>query len=688
MMRDEAREEEMLGVDSTEHRTSEHVDLYQEMSQIRAEWLQFISTGNTGLVRSLRPEVLSSWKRSYEGGIDPSYLRAAVLSKKELSERLETNRPLIHIASPLLEAFVSSIKGSDFRVDLIDRDLFILMQFGESNVLQASARRGSSVAVSRAESEVGTNAICLASLLQSPMQLVGPEHYNSCLQQLTCSAAPLFDADHEFIGVINVAGPCEKVQLHTLGMTVALSKAIELSYLQHRVMKEKELAYQYIESIVDSISEGLIALNDEGLISVINQRASKILDLRQNEVLGRSAEELFGQDSTIFNTSYSRESHIERELVFTQKNKRKVVIGNCIPVSASDGTKSVVSVFKELSRARGFVKNVVGFKAYFTFDDLLGKSASFLNALNLAKHAAPLPSNILLLGESGTGKELLAHAIHNASHVRNGPFIGINCGAIPMGLIESELFGYEGGAFTGAKREGQPGKLELAEDGSLFLDEIDSMPVATQATLLRVLQNRRFTRVGGTSEIIFNARILVASNKDLWEEVRQGNFRKDLFYRINVITIEIPRLRDRKEDIYELARQFTTKLSERLDFTFTLSDDSLEIMAEHSWPGNVRELENVIERCAVMAYSRGSQCIDRSDLLTYAGFHRTTDSEAPLEDDKNISLDYLERRTILKTLSETGNNISDTARKLGVTRNTVYNKIRKYKIPVNKSNRN
>lgn len=677
----------MLSVYSAGHVASDRSDLHEELARIKADWLQFISTGNTNLVRSLRPEVLSSWKRSYEWGLDPSHLRATVLTPGELADRLAANRLLIDVASPLLEAFVSSIQGSDFRVDLIDRDLFILMQFGEASVLQVTAHRGSSVAVSRAESEAGTNAICLAAILRRPIQLVGPEHYNSHLHKLTCSAAPLSDADNEFIGVINVAGPCEKVQLHTLGMTVALSKAIELSYLQHQVMKEKELAYKYIESIVDSISEGLIALNDEGLISVLNQKASQILDLRQNEVLGRSAEELFGPDSTIFNTSYSRESHIERELVFTHNNKRKVVIGNCIPVSASDGTRSVVSVFKEVSRARGFVKNVVGFRAYFTFGDLLGNSESFVNALNLAQHAAPLPSNILLLGESGTGKELFAQAIHNASQVKNGPFIGINCGAIPTGLIESELFGYDGGAFTGAKREGQPGKLELAEDGTLFLDEIDSMPVATQTTLLRVLQNRRFTRVGGTSEIVFNARILVASNKDLWEEVREGNFRRDLFYRINVITIEIPPLRDRKEDIYELARQFTTKVSERFDFTFTLSDDALELMAEHSWPGNVRELENVIERCAVMAYSRGSQCIDRSVLLSYAGFHRAIEAEPRHEDDGNMSLDHLERRTILRILSETGNNISDTARKLGVTRNTVYNKIRKYKIPIVKEHR-
>jgi len=662
--------------------------VYERILNIQSEWQRFISTGSTANILSIRPEVLSSWKRSYERGIDPYHIRTATITPEELARRLESNRTLLEVSIPLLEAFGSNIEGSDFRVDLIDSDLFILKQFGEKKVLETAAGCGSTPGVSRAESQTGTNAICLAAILRRPIQLVGPEHYNERLQQLTCSATPLVDNEGKLLGVLNLAGPYERVQLHTLGMTVALGRAIELSYLQAHLLNEKELAHKYIESIVDSISDGLVALNEKSRISVLNKNAGKILDLRRNDVIDHSAEEFFDPDSTIIQTLKSGEAHVDKELVFSRNNKRKMVIGTCLPVSIKEGTKSVLCVFKELSRARGFVKNLAGFKAYFTLDDLKGKSTNFINAINFARHTAPLPSNILLLGESGTGKELFAQGIHNASQAKNGPFIAINCGAIPAGLIESELFGYEGGAFTGARREGQQGKLELAEDGTLFLDDIDCMPVGTQVTLLRILQNRCFTRIGGTHEILFNARIIVASNKDLWKEVRDGSFRKDLFYRINVITIEIPPLRERKEDIYELGKEFTRRWTDKLGATLILSNKALAMMVNYPWPGNVRELENVIERCAIIAHSRGSTQIEERDLLTYQGFHLSDDTK---EDPSGIagvaSLDQMERETILRILSSMNNNISAAAKKLGVTRGTLYNKMRKYNIPFKASQR-
>jgi transcriptional regulator with PAS, ATPase and Fis domain len=378
---------------------------------------------------------------------------------------------------------------------------------------------------------------------------------------------------------------------------------------------------------------------------------------------------------------------LNKELVFGSKNRQKIVIGNVVPVTSQDRVNGVLAVFKKLSQARGFVKNLAGFKAYFNFEDLIGNGPRFTQVVNLARQAAALPSNILILGESGTGKEMFAQAIHNASGVSNGPFVGINCAAIPAELIESELFGYEGGAFTGAKREGQPGKFQLAEGGTLFLDEVNAMSVTMQAKLLRVVQNRSFTRIGGRCEIPLKARIIAASNSDLWEDVQHGSFREDLYYRLNVITIEIPPLRERREDLDHLIDYFCRKHSQRLNLDFTITERALDYFKAYHWPGNVRELENVLERCAVLAFSRSSNCIEDQDVLSYPGIKKTFAAEfSPparvLPPPAAENLDTVEKMAVEDVLRKTKGNISRAAEKLGITRKTLYRKIRKYQITV------
>ncbi|MHB1043196.1 MAG: sigma-54-dependent Fis family transcriptional regulator [Eubacteriales bacterium] len=654
------------------------------LSRLKESWETFVTTGKMDAVKFIRPEVLSSWKRSMKRNIDPHKLYPVSLTPRNLKSRLEKNKELIDIASPFLEALVSNLEGSGFRVDLLDRDLYIIKQFGEPAVLETALKQGSSPGASRSEQATGTNAINLAAAMGRPVQLVGPEHYSTQLHFWTCSATPLIDDEGKLLGVVNVAGHYLKVHQHTLGMTIALGKAIEFSWRQNLLRKEKELANKYIESIMDSIFDGLLALDGQGRITFMNRTAGELMDVRPNEVLNRPADEVLGHQPKIIEALKTGETFLNTELVFKSKKGQQIVIGNVVPVTDGGRVNGVLAVFKKLSHARGFVKNLAGFKAYFNFDDLKGSGPRFTQVVNLARQAAALPSNIIILGESGTGKEMFAQAIHNAGSVSSGPFVGINCAAIPAELIESELFGYEGGAFTGARREGQPGKFQLAEGGTLFLDEVVAMSMTVQAKLLRVLQNRSFTRIGGAYEISLKARIIAASNRDLWDEVQQGNFREDLFYRLNVITIEIPPLRERKEDLAGLIEHFCLKHSKRLNFKFTVSKRVLEILKEYHWPGNVRELENVIERCAVLAHSRSSSSIEEQDALSYPGIRKTlgtgglSSGEAlPVVADK---LETLERQAIEVVLKQTDGNISRAADKLGITRKTLYRKIQKYGI--------
>jgi len=656
----------------------------RKLLAIRQDWEYFVTHGRISDNGVVRVEVLSSWQRCRDRGIDPFNSHSSSLTSKALKARLKENRGFLDIAVPLLEALVESIKGSGFRVDLFDKDLYLLVQYGDKDVLRISETRGSFVGVCRNEASSGTNAINLAALLGKPVQLVGPEHYNEQLHYWTCSAAPVFSSEGEMLGVINIAGQLGLRHQHTLGMVMFLAKAIEYSLRQRKLTAEVETANKYIRGIIESMTEGLMVVDEKGQISLINKVASVLLNLDPTNVVGAPIEEVLGPGNPFSGVHRRGEPLVDREIVMDLSGKRRTLVGTIRSVENESGVKGVVGVFRSINTAKGFIKNLTGLKAHFTFEDLIGESDGFKRAVQLAQQAAQLPSNILLQGESGTGKELFAQAIHNASPYCDGPFVALNCAAIPSELIESELFGYEGGAFTGARKEGRPGKFELAEGGTLFLDEISSMPLNMQAKLLRALQNKSIMRVGGLVEIPFSARIVAATNQDLWSEVRLNNFREDLFYRINVVSIFIPPLRERREDIPLLVNHLCAKHGNRLKVELSCSEEAMGLLLSYNWPGNVRELENVIERSAVMAISRGSYRIEKQDIVNYPGIREHTsfqqDPRCMTDVPANGVLSQIERDAIINALRATGGNVSKAAKVLGIPRNTLYRKMSRYRI--------
>ncbi|MDA8235978.1 MAG: sigma-54-dependent Fis family transcriptional regulator [Clostridia bacterium] len=326
------------------------------------------------------------------------------------------------------------------------------------------------------------------------------------------------------------------------------------------------------------------------------------------------------------------------------------------------------------------VNRLVGAKARFTFDDSIGECEVFQQAVFLARCGAASSSTILLQGESGTGKELFAQAIHNAGKRANGPFIAVNCGAIPRELIESELFGYEEGAFTGARRGGCPGKFELASGGTIFLDEIGDMPLDLQVILLRVLQEKVLTRLGGRKVIPVDVRVIAATHRDLKSEIKKGQFREDLFYRLDIFTINVPPLRERQEDIPLLAGYFVRKIGRQLGKPFMeISPQALISLTNYVWPGNVRELENALERAINVAPGDQIMVEHLPENLAFV-----IKSQLPTETGltKLYSLQEIEYQTIIYTLSTLKKNIAQAARVLGVSRNTLYKKIQQYQIEI------
>lgn len=660
---------------------NDHKNYIKYLNQIRSEWEHFTSIGSIKNTTCLRQEVLHSWKRSYKKGVNPYNLNLKTLKSQDFNKKLEKNRILIEVASPFLQEFISNYQNSEIRIDLLDQDLCILKQFGGDEIMNITKNQGMSIGTSRQESITGTNAINLSSFLRKPVHLDGSEHYNEKFHYWMCSATPLYNnISKELIGVLNVAGNYYITQKETFGLVIALSKTIENFFNKYTFFLKNIDNINLLESLSTFIPDGLIIINNSGIITLFNYKASIILQLDPEDVINKNFKEVFGPSSTIFESFHSKSELYNKEIIFNIHHRTINVMGHIILIKNKE-INYLLYLNEMVDNQQTNTR--ISFTAFFRFRDIIGNNPVLKETIKLSKTVAQTDSNILILGESGTGKELFAQSIHNASKMKNGPFVGLNCSALPSNLLESELYGYEDGSFTGSKKGGKIGKLQLAENGTLFLDEICTLPFQLQSKLLRALQNRSFISIGGTKELFFNARIITASNKDLWEEVLTGNFREDLFFRLNVISLEIPPLRKRIEDIPELVNYILKRLSKQFHLEINITPKAIHRMMDYTWPGNIRELENFIERCVIILKSKGDYIIKEKDVLNYPGIARLLGEEEENKERiqlKAASLEDVEKNHIEISLKKYGYNISETAKILGISRNTLYNKMKKYNL--------
>jgi PAS domain S-box-containing protein len=459
-----------------------------------------------------------------------------------------------------------------------------------------------------------------------------------------------------------------------------------------------KLLSQELDTIIESSYDGIYVTDSRGITQRVNTAYQRITDIRAEEVVGHYMGDLvkkgyFDQSVTLLVLKDQRPHTIMQEIKRT--GKHVMVTGN--PVFNKDGelinVLTNVRDITELNQLRRQLEETRELSArYFSelqelrqqsvkVEGVVAESREMLNVLELARRVAQVDTTVLIQGESGVGKEIVAKMIHLSSRRDQGPFIKINCGAIPEGLLESELFGYESGAFTGAKKEGKAGMIELAAGGTLFLDEIGEMPLSLQVKILRVLQEKEIVHVGGTKTIQVDTRIVAATNKNLQEMVAKKEFRNDLFYRLNVVTIEVPPLRQRRDDIRPLVYHFLQKYNKKYSVNKRIDVDVLEVFYRYEWPGNIRELENTVEQLVVLA---------KTDLITPSGLPealrggiaplgRQGIADLPLLE----AVEQLEAQLIQDALLKHGN-LSKAAEKLGIHRTTVLRKARRYSIKLPK----
>ncbi|AHF05781.1 sigma-54 interaction domain-containing protein [Desulfitobacterium metallireducens] len=644
----------------------------------------------------LRKEIVESWQKSRKLGIDPNIkLTKSKMNSAEYKKIVENNRSLIEIISPLLNTFKNmAIFTSGYILYLCDRDGTFLIQEGEMGRIPTEGLVWD-------ENTIGTCVHSLCVSLKRPVQMMGPEHYNVALNNILAFAAPIMNEAGEIIATLILGQPLidrpwlesfQNANSHTLGLITSLAVAVEgqlklihsnisvkESYQNLKIAHENlSLSHATMKAISNFMDEGIIAIDRTGTIIHTNQEGARIFKIEMGEKGNRNIKEFLCSHSRLRSLIEEGRSTTIEEPLCIENDEHSYMIH--IQPIFSPGTEHIdvaVLRFNPVEKINAMVASRSGAVANYNFEDLMGKSKELKRSIDLAQRFANLTDNILLIGESGTGKELFAQAIHN-TYRPQGPFMAVNCAAMPRELIESELFGYEGGSFTGAERSGRPGKIELANGGTLFLDEIGDMPLEIQAVLLRTLEDKQVMRVGGRRYKKVDFRLISATNKDLYSMVKEKQYREDLYFRLSVLTINIPPLRNRGNDIEILYKYFIEKYCKKQGWKIPkITPETEKIINEYKWPGNVRQLQNAMTY-AVNTAQKGQ--ITPDCLPNYIMTDTTPISNDKMAKDEMLRLDNLEKMAIETALLRSDNNMDRAVEILGISRSTLYRKLKEYQI--------
>ena len=495
------------------------------------------------------------------------------------------------------------------------------------------------------------------------------------------------------ITIITNRMPVKDDQGQVIGAVAVFRDITEVIALAEEITNLREMQ-SMLQAIFHSTQDAISVVNQKAIGVMVNPAYSKLTGLTEKDIIGELCTVDIAEGESIHLKVLNTKEPIKNARLKVGP-LRKEVVADAAPIIVDGELRGSVAVLHditeikrlthELNQAKQIIRKL---EAKYTFDDIITEDEKTLAAIEKAKMAAVTPATVILRGESGTGKELFAHAIHNASMRKYGQFVRVNCAAINENLLESELFGYDEGAFTGARKGGKIGLFEQANGGTIFLDEISEISVSTQAKLLRVLQEREIVRVGGNKSIAIDVRIIAATNLDLEKAVKEGRFREDLYYRLNVIPIFIVPLRQRKKDLYPLILRLIKKFNQEYGrFVQDISPRALENLTEYEWPGNVRELENFIGRA--MINMRFTEVVIRSNHLPFLENkiyirenHHREPMEAEVEPLRSLAavLEERERTYILSVLQAHDNNRTKACEQLGISIRNLYYKLKKYGI--------
>ena len=606
------------------------------------------------------PSIARSWLRCLEDyHLDPALAVApTVLEHERVLESRERLRQVLQIADGEMNSLHQQLSGAGHAVLLTDARGVILNCVTAPTERRIFERAGLWLGADWSEAREGTNGIGTCLVERQAVTIHQEEHFRGRHTGLTCSASPVFDPHGELLAVLDVSSARADVsrqsQFHTMALVNLSAKMIESCYFLRCFENHWLLRFHLQAESVGLFSEGLLAFDGEGHIRAVNQSALNLLGNGRGGLLGQPVEgffdcrldDLLGRATALASTSWPLRTRDGRLLFASLRGQARALAQPIAPVV----TAPAVARHADICLLDPALQN------------------DFRRALRVFERDVPL----LLNGETGSGKEAFAKAVHQASQRASKPFVALNCASIPESLIESELFGYRGGSFTGARKEGMRGKLQQADGGTLLLDEIGDMPLALQTRLLRVLEERRVVPIGGEPQDV-DVRIISATHRNLLERVADGSFREDLYYRLNGLEVALPALRERSDK------------GQLLDFILAeeagrhvvqLDPAARRLLLDFAWPGNVRQLRNVL-RTLVALCEDGHVGVQDLPALVRNAPPQVVESGAPVDNPQH-PLDDAERRALLAALEEKRWHMTAVAAQLGVSRNTLYRKLRKH----------
>lgn len=605
----------------------------------RSVWNRFVREGVLDESR-IKKRISESWFLCRQEGVNPYHGKGeTILTNEKFEERIKENRKLLHAALPFLKNLLPYFKQTKSLLLLVDPEGYVLFMDGHEMALNKAKSISFIEGVKWTEEEVGTNAIGTALRIKEPIHIIGPEHYAVASHSWGCSSSPIWNENGQVAGILNISylvgfGANEQM----LPSVIAAAYAIEQRLVAEARNRELELLQH--ASFIKSADALLLICNDQGRIVWLTERLRKLLPQWHKLTISDVEAEGF--------------SYLEKKPLYSFQHK-DIMIGYKLYL-------------------KNVPKHVSQFSTKFRFEGVKGTSQAFHNTLIQAKKASRSSITVHLSGETGTGKEILARAIHLNSPRKNGPFIAVNCGAIPKDLLASELFGYVNGAFTGANRKGHKGKFEQANGGTLFLDEIGEITQEMQVALLRVLEERKVVPLGGVKPVPVDIRIISASHRDLDVLVEKGCLREDLYYRIFVYPIEVPPLRNRAEDIPYFIKNYCIKNNWNIHFP----KEAMEYLKSHPWPGNIRQLVHFLERLNVEAGPNQPTL----ELIT-SMLNPVKASQQPLENPIFEKLTYrelMEKSKMAEALKAAEGNVMRAAATINMPRSTFYRKAKKYNL--------
>jgi transcriptional regulator of acetoin/glycerol metabolism len=633
---------------------------------------------------ALAPSVGISWRRCLNDfNLDPAVdYQPTVVDETRIKDLQAEHDELVQIARAEMDALYEQISGSGYALLLADTSGVILCEKIDPTLKRMFVQAGLIVGAEWSEKREGTNGIGTCAAESRPITIHQSDHFRSRHIGLSCSAAPIHDPYGRVIAVLDAssvsAAGSRESQMHTIALVSASARLIEKCLFLRRHQGDAMLRFHHRPEFVDLLHDGAMAVSADGIIVATDMTGLGLLGAKEHkDIVGRSIADIF--DAT-FDELLATSSSSRRAMYELRDNLHgRRYFASLVGAGRHDSYSRVVPTLSTVRQASRAVIHVSGTRsdAVLTLQDLAGEDPVMLRNMRNAQRVADCAVSVLIRGPTGSGKEAFAKAIHLASNRSRRPFVAVNCAAIPETLIESELFGYTAGAFTGARREGMRGRIAQSSGGTLFLDEIGDMPLTLQTRLLRVLEEQEVTPLGSEGSVKVDLRVICASHRNLRELLARGMFREDLYYRLNGITLELPALAARRDKVTLIRKCMASEIA--ADATAAIETVALDRLASYAWPGNVRELRNTLRTALAICENH---VIRLSDLPTEIGQPAQHSQRIAASTEQDISLQHAEREALLRVIEKNDWVMSHVAAQLGISRNTLYRKIKRHRIPL------